>query len=450
MKQAKHLHLAIESIAASLLIVSSTGGCGQVPIASAEQASAPRSEQPPEAALTQVAVIRPERGTIRRSTGQPGQMVADETTPIHAKVCGYIAKWTADIGDKVKKGQTLAALSVPELDAEAGQRQAMIEESQAELAQAKASEEVALADLGNAQAKLAEEQAGIRRAEADVARWRAELQRIEQLFTQHAQTGSLLDETRSKLGSAESARDETYAQIKTAQAAVKQAQAKVDKARADLTAAAAGIKVARADLDHTQAMRAYTTIVAPYAGVITRRNAVVGQLTEPGPRGEPLFTIVRDDVVRLVVNVPEAFATEVDPGDRVLIRLQAVSDREMEAKVSRISWVLDARSRTLRTEIDLPNPDGRLRPGLYANTTMIVTEHAAVLLVPASAVAGRESQPFCAVVADGKAARRPVTLGLDDGARVEIISGLNGDEAVVKTNAASLEDGQAVAVAEAK
>ena len=170
-------------------------------------------------------------------------------------------------------------------------------------------------------------------------------------------------------------------------------------------------------------MRAYTTIAAPYDGVISRRNVVVGELTEPGPHGQPLFTVVRDDVVRLIVNVPEAYATAVDPGDRVLIRLQAVSDRELEAKVTRISWVLDARSRTLRTEVDLPNPDGRLRPGLYANTTIIVTEHTGVLLVPASAVVGRESQPFCVIVVDGRAVRRPVTLGLDDGTRVEIVSG---------------------------
>ena len=79
-----------------------------------------------------VAIVRPERGTIRRSTDQPGQIVAYETTSIHAKVSGYVEKWTVDIGDKVKKGQTLAVLSVPELEAEVGQRRAMVEEAQAE------------------------------------------------------------------------------------------------------------------------------------------------------------------------------------------------------------------------------------------------------------------------------------------------------------------------------
>jgi HlyD family secretion protein len=433
---------AILALAVIVAVGLTTAGCGESLTAKPGQAVG--------AGVSRVAIVRPERGTIRRATEQPGQIEAFETTSIHAKVSGYVEKWTVDIGDRVKKGQVLVVLSVPELDAEAEQRQATVEESQSKLAQARASEEVSQADLASARARLAEEHAGIKRAEADVARWQAEYRRIEQLFSQHAQTGSLLDETRSKLRSAESAREETYAQIKTAEAAVKQGQAMIDKARADVTAAAASIKVARSDLHHTDAMRAYTTIAAPYDGVISRRNVVVGELTEPGPRGQPLFTVVRDDVVRLIVNVPEAYATAVDPGDRASIRLQAVSAAEVEGKVTRTSWVLDARSRTLRAEIDLPNPDGKLRPGLYANTTIFVTEHDGALLLPASAVAGRESQAYCAIVVDGKAARRTIKLGLDDGARVEIVSGLHADEAVVKAYAASLEEGQAVVVVETK
>ena len=326
----------------------------------------------------------------------------------------------------------------------------MVEESQARLAQAKASEEVSRANLMSARAKLAEEHAGIKRAEADVARWQGEYRRIEQLVAQHAQTGSLLDETRSKFRSAESARDEAYAQIKTAEAAVQLAQAMVDKASADVTAAAANIKVARTDLQHTQATLSYAMIAAPYDGVISRRNVVVGELTEPGTRGQPLFTVVRDDIVRIIVNVPEMYAMAVDPGDRVSIRLQAVADGAVDGKVTRTAWVLDAKSRTLRTEIDLPNAEGKLRPGLYANTTIFVTEHPDALLVPGSAVVNRESQPYCVIVVGGKADRRPVKLGLDDGTRVEIVSGLEGDEAVVTTSAASLEKGQAVVVIETK
>ena len=118
----------------------------------------------------------------------------------------------------------LAVLSVPELDAEAEQKQAAVEEAQAKLAQAKASEEVAQANLASAQAKLLEVQAGTKRAEADLARWQAEFRRVEQLFNEHALTGSLLDETRSKLKPSESTHDEVHAQVKTAEVAVRHAR----------------------------------------------------------------------------------------------------------------------------------------------------------------------------------------------------------------------------------
>ena len=235
---------------------------------------------------------------------------------VYARVPGYVEKWTVDIGAKVTKGQALAVLAVPELDAEAEQKQAMIEEAEAKRIQAKAAQEVAEANLVSAQAKLVEVKAGTKRADADLARWQAEFKRVEQLFQEHAQTGSLVDETRSKLRASESTRDEVYAQGKTAEAAVRQSEAMLAKARADLTAATASIKVARSDAHRVQALRQFATIVAPYNGVVTRRHVDVGDLTEPGNHGEPLFMVARDDIVRINVSVPEMYATEVEPGNR--------------------------------------------------------------------------------------------------------------------------------------
>ena len=248
--------------------------------------SRPGPDWVPARPVTRVEVVRPERATIRRFTEQPGQIEAYEETAIYAKVAGYVQKWNVDIGSKVKKGQVLAVLSVPELDAEAEQKQATTEESEAKLAQAKASEEVARANLASVQAKLAEVQAGIKRVEADFSRWQAEYNRIEQLFKERAQTGSLLDETRSKLRSSESSREEFYAQIKTAEVAVRQGHALLDKARSDVSLAAASIKVARFDARRVQATRGYATIVAPYDGVVTQRNVDVGNLTAPGTQGQ--------------------------------------------------------------------------------------------------------------------------------------------------------------------
>jgi HlyD family secretion protein len=427
-------------LAALVALAATTVGCGQATAVKADHTTGP--------GVTRVEVVKPGRAIIRRSTEEPGQIEAYEVTPMYAKVSGYVQKWNVDIGAKVAKGQVLALLSVPELDAEAERKMATVEESEAKLAQAKAAQDVAQANLVSARAKLTEVQAGIKRADADLVRWQAEFKRVEQLFNERAQTGSLLDETQSKLRSSESARDEVYAQVKTAEAVVLQGQAMLDKARSDVTTATVTIKVARFDAQGAQALRGYATIVAPYDGVITRRNVDVGDLTTPGTQGQPLFVVARDDVVRITVSVPEMYATEVDPGDRVLVRLQALSGRDFEGKVTRTSWTLDAKNRTLRTEIDVPNPKGTLRPGLYAYATVVVEEHADALTVPTSALVRQDSQTYCVVVANGKAVRKPVTLGLEDGTRAEILSGLQGDETIVKAYASSLSDGQSVAVIE--
>jgi RND family efflux transporter MFP subunit len=305
---------------------------------------------------------------------------------------------------------------------------------------------VAQANLASARAKSNEVQAGTRRADADLARWQAEFKRVEQLHNERALTGSLLDETLSKLRSSESSREEVYAQVKTAEVAVRQAQAMLDKARSDVAAAAATIKVSQSDARRIRALQNYSTIVAPYDGVITRRNLHVGDLTEPGTQSQPLFVIARDDLVRITVSVPEMYATEVQAGDRVMIRLQALAGREFEGKVARTSWMLDSKNRTLHTEIDVPNPNSVLRPGLYAYATLVVEERAGALVVPSSAVVRQDARTYCVAVADGAAVRKPVVVGLDDGALAEILSGLQGTEAIVKSYAASLADGQAVSV----
>jgi len=420
-------------LAAIVPLAMAVAGCNNAPTARADQTTT---------AVTRVEVVHPERATIRRSTEQPGQIEAYEETTIYARVSGYVEKWNVDIGAKVAKGQVLAVISVPDLDADAEQKEAAVELAQAQLSQAKASEGVAHANLAASQAKLVEVQAGIKRTEADCARWQAEFKRVEQLFNEHAQTGSLLDETRSKLRGSESACDEVRAQVHSAEVSIRQKQAMLEKARADALAASAGIKVARSEARHANALREFATIVAPYDGVITRRHVDVGDLTEPGSHGQPLFAVARDDIIRITVSVPEMYATEVEAGDRAMIRLQALSGHGFEGRVTRTSWTLDAKNRTLRTEIDVPNPKRTLRPGLYAYATIIVEEHEGVLTVPSTAIVREDSRSFCVAVADGKAQRKPVSIGLEDGTRAEIRAGLQGNEVVVKAYASSLADGQ--------
>ena len=376
-----------------------------------------RTAQP----VAKVEVVRPERQTVRRSVGEPGQFQAFETTALHAKIPGYVEKWTVNIGDSVKKGQVLAVLSVPEMDAELRQKQASVAQAAARRAQTQAAVEVAEANVAGAEAKLVETQAGIKRVEADLARWQAEYQRVEGLFQARAQTGSLLDETRNKLRSSEASREEVRAQVKTAEVALDQSRAGRDQARSDVLAAAAAIEVAKEDAHRVEALLRYTKIEAPFDGIVTHRNVDTGQLTRPGSDADPLFVVARFDVVTISVDIPEMFAVAVEPGDRASIALQAMKGKIVEGTVTRTSWSLDPRTRTLRVEIDLPNPGGTLRPGLYAYATVVAEEHKDVLTVPATAVVQEKDKSYCVIVSAGKAVRRSIAVGLScDSTRTEV------------------------------
>ena len=427
----------IRKLAAAAVAAAVAAGCAR-----STETTAGHSAQP----AMRVEVVRPERHTVQRRVGEPGQLEAEESTPIHAKIAGYVQKVSVDIGDAIKKGQVLAELWVPEVEAAVQEKQAAIEQAQAKKAQAEAAVQVAQAAVASALARVTEAQAGVKRVDADLARWQQEYQRVEQLFNERAQTGTLLDETRNKLRSAESAADEIRAKVKSAEAALSEARSERDKARSDVVAAAASIDVARSEARYAQAMLAYARIEAPFDGLITRRNVDTGHLTRPGSDAPPLFVAARTNLVTIVVDIPETDSTDVNPGDRALIKLQAMKGRTVEGKVTRTAWALDPKTRTIRTEIDIPNPGGKLRPGLYAYATVIVDEHKDVLTIPTTAVIQDQDKASCVIVVDGKAMRRTIETGLSDGTRTEVTSGLQGSEAIVKASAASIVEGQAVEV----
>jgi HlyD family secretion protein len=417
------------------------------------QAFAPGCDRPLEGearpaprTVRTVEITHPERRSVSRSVGEPGELEAFETTAIHAKIAGYVKTWTVNIGDTVKKGQILAELSVPELEAELKQKQAAVEQAIAKHKQTNSAVRVAEANAAGAEAKIVEVRAGTRRVEADLARWKAEFRRIEDLHAVRAQTGTLLDETRSKLRSSEAACEEIAAQIKTAEVALIQSQAALDAARADVVAASSTIDFAKADAKTVEANLAYTKIEAPFDGVVIQRNVNTGDLTQPGADKPPLFVVARSDIITIRVNVPEAFAADVNTGDRAVVKLQELKDKTVEGKVTRVSWALDPKVRTLRVEIDIPNPGGKLQPGLYAYATIVAEEHTNALTLPATAVVNEQGRSYCAVVVAGKAVRRPIEIGIGDGLLTEVVSGVDEHDSVVKTNPSSLADGQSVEI----
>ncbi len=418
-------------------------------VAGCERSPEPKAAHPPQAVM-RIDVVRPERQTVRRSVGEPGQLVASEATPMFARIPGYVRAVSVDIGSQVKKGQVLAELRVPELEADARQKRAAIEQSLAKKAQAESAVRVAQSAIVGAEARRTAVRAGTGRAEAELARWQSEAGRVAQLVSDRAVSGSLLDETRSKLRSSESSRDEVQAQVLTAEAVVAEGRAALDQARSDVLAAAATVEVAREEALRAEALLAYAKIEAPFDGVVTHRDVDTGHLTRPGSDGAPLFVVARIDPVTIAVDVPESFATEVNPGDRASVRLQAMKGRIVEGRVTRTAWALDPKTRTIRAEIDLPNPGGLLRPGLYAYATVVVEEHPDVMTIPATAVIPEKDRASCFIVAGGKAVRRAIRTGLGDGKIIEVVSGLDGGEAVVKVGSPSLVDGQPVDPVEVK
>ncbi len=438
-------------VAAALFLLA---GCNQ---------KAPDAPAPAPAAAPAVAVVKPEQKAIKRVVDQPGTVEAFEETALFAKIPGYVRALAADpdkagraahdrlidIGSRVKKGQVLLELSVPELDEEFKQKEALIRQSEAEVVQAKKALVAYGAGVAAAKAHVAEAKAGLTRAQAVYDRWQSEATRAGRLVTGGVIDTQTRDETLNQFKAAEAGRAEASAKVTSADAAVTKAEADQGKAVADVTAAEAKLDVAKADARRVDALRGYTRVTAPYDGVVTRRGATAGDFVAADGK-HALFTVARIDPVRVVVAVPEADAGLVAAGQEVRITLQAVAGPATAGNVVRTSWSLEPGSRTLRTEVDLPNPDGNLRPGMYVSARLTV-EMPAAWAVPAAAVGKANDEPVIYLAEGGKAVRVPVQLGRGDGQVTQVRKykrpGANEWTAVtgaesVATPAAALSDGQ--------
>jgi multidrug efflux pump subunit AcrA (membrane-fusion protein) len=460
MKLALRLGLgAVVVMVAALVVVV----VGWTRTSSAAPAVSP-GESPAPAAVT---TVHPERQTVRQTVEHPGQIEGFEQTPLYAKVAGYVQKYYVDIGDRVKAGQLLAELSVPELAEELHQKEAAVTLARAQVDQAHRAAKAAEANLHKTEAGVDQAEASVTRAEAGYTHWRAEYDRVRRLVDRGALDQATHDSTFDQYKSAEAARGETKANVELTKAARAESAAQLDQAASAIKVAEAQLQSAEADRQRTAAMLTYTEIRAPFDGVVTKRNVDTGHLVQSSGSGGsgtsggvPLFVVVRTDPLRVFVDVPEAVAGLVKDGMSARVRVQALQEQEFEGKVTRTSWALDNRTRTLRAQIDLPNKDGVLRPGMYASAVVTV-ERPAALTLPAAALIAQDDQPAVLRVEDGKAVRTPVKLGVRQGARVELIKkqthpaqrgeptpwdNFTGAEEIVVAGPSGLTDGQAVRV----
>lgn len=446
------MHRPLLPVLLGCLLAGFLSGCGHATSASvpAEARSSSAAEPGGGAPAVRVTTVTPERKDLRLISSQPAAIEAWETTPLHTKIAGFVGEIRADIGDRVVKDQLLLQLDVPELHDEHRQQQALLAQAEAEVGQAQAELEAARAAVATAAAKIEETGAGVTRAEATLIQQQAEYARIEQLVASRSVTQSLFDEAAAKLRAAEAAQAAAAAVVESARAGVTQAEAGVRKSEADLVAAQARRDVAEANLARAATMLAYTEIKAPYDGVITTRNVDTGHYVQPAAAGAtPLMVISSTQRVRIFIDVPEVEAGWVDSGengDSVTIRVPALAGREFTRPVTRTSWALDDKNRSLRSEIDCDNPDGALRPGMYASATILLEERNDVLTLPATAVVRTDDGAYCCVVRQNKAVHTPVETGLRTDEGVEIVSGLAPDAVVVLSGVAALSDGAAVEV----
>ena len=359
-----------------LLATLTAGGCHPSPPAAV-------AEKPTAAALTRG---QPKKVTLTWAVEQPGTVQAFETTPLVAKLPGYVKRLTKDLGDRVAAGELLAVIEIPELEREAESKAAAVAVADAEVEQSRSSVGVAAGMVASAEATVLEVRAGQSRVQADYERWESEAKRIETMVSQKVIDAQTLDETRKQFRSAAAGRDELAAKVNSAQVMVREAAARKQRTEADLKASQARRLMADAEAKRVAAMLDYCQIKSPYAGVVTGRYVHTGHFLQPGAnRAETLFTVARLDTVRVFVEVPEAAAAQANPGAKVTVRFPGSGNAEVAGTITRTAGVLNADTRTLRTEIDLPNPDGKLRPGSYAVVRLSATATDA-LVVPPSAV----------------------------------------------------------------
>jgi RND family efflux transporter MFP subunit len=363
------------------------------PAKSAEVDSRPRVE-----------VVHPRRVTVAQQLQTNATLAAFEKADLFAKVTGYLSDVRVDIGDHVKAGQVLAVIDIPELEQQ-------LAEDEAQLASKQSALETARRQVDHDRAN---------RTLQDIT-----LKRQEALFKDQWVPAQMVDQTR-------------------ADAAV--AKANVGVAKANRTLAAHQIDLAAATVAKTKALLAYSQIVAPFDGVVARRLVNRGDLVQ-APTGTlmtALFTVQRIDTIRVFCDVPENDVPLVHIGNPAIVKPSGFDGKPFIGKVTRFSLRLDPETRNMRTEIDLPNPEERLYPGMYAEVSLEMNRHPNALTVPAPAVGSDGDGSFVDTITDNRITRLAVKSGLTDNGRIEVTGGLLEETPVVATIKSAPPPGTAV------
>jgi len=355
-----------------------------------------------------------------------------------------------DIGSHVKKGELLAEIDAPRERSAVAEAGAMVEQARARVGQMEAKVKSMEASRDTAAASAAQTEADVDRLASQRRLAESQYARVKELSDRRAVDGKLVDEHRQQLEAAIAAENTSRLAVQTARAKLAAATVDIAQARADVAEARAAADVADAKLTKAQVDLDYARIVAPFDGVVTRRNFHPGSFIRSAAGGAtvPLLTVSRQDLMRVVVQIPDRDVVLAGAGDPAAIVVDGLAGKTFQGKVSRVGESEDHTTRTMRVEIDLPNPEGLLREGMYGTVTIGLDKPTGRLTVPVACVVERSGKGdgVVRVVREGKVENVKVDLGADDGLVVEIDSGLKVDDQVVVRADGALENGSEVIV----
>jgi RND family efflux transporter MFP subunit len=447
----KHKKAALILGAAAVVLLA--GGLFYLPhryeenkVSARDDSSAPAK---PSSDPLRVQVIEPKEGGVERLVRRPATVQSFEFANLYAKVSGYLSNQEVDIGSKVEKGEMLAKVNAPEKDKDVEKASADLEKAKADAGAAAARVTKANADLKAAQSQYERTKADVKKAQALVSLRRKIYQRYKGLAAEKAIQEELVDEKLEAQIVAEEQENAAEKAVDAAKSAAAAADASVKQAEADFKDAKAAVDVAQAALDRANVWAGYTKITSPYTGVVTKRNFHNGDFVRDASQGGelPMLAVARTDKMRIIVQVPDRDVPYLHEGAPADLKIDTLSDRHFQGKVARMAYQEAYDTRTMRTEVDMMNPDGLLKDGMYGEIVIHLGREKG-LRIPSKCLVGDEKDEMRSVfvVRDGRAREVKVKVGIDDGIETTIRDGLSKSDRVVLERPPGLADGMRVEV----
>ncbi len=349
-------------------------------------------------ALPDVTVVAAKNASSMGDLVLPGNIQAVTEAPILARADGFVKRREVDIGDRVTAGQLMAVVEAPDLDQQVRQAQAAVEQAQADLARANAALE-----QGKANESI---------AKVTATRW---------------------DNLVKRGAVSKQDNDQYQAQYQSQAANVRALERAVDAAKGNIAAM-------QANVGRLTDMQGYLSVRAPFAGVVTVRNVDVGTLINTG--NTMLFRIAQTNLLRTYLNVPQSSASDVHVGQTASLATPELPERKFSGTVTRTANALDPASRTLLVEVQVPNPEGKLLPGMYVEVDLHLPRKDPPLLLPSDTLTVRPEGTLVAVVDSNDTVHfQHVVIGRDYGSQIEILSGLRSGQRVIANPNDSVQEG---------